>query len=353
MGEHDMEIEIRTIGEMISPLSRDLRKEITLHLVWSWIKTWQEAREESEKELQEAHDLVDEALLQHEFDPKNKRAVKLPPVFPFTLFWHTWMKKLCFHPERYVSHMVTLVDSIDRKLYLQGDVIFDFEDPASNVFMIIEGSVNLRLGRVRGGKESIDCTLSKGDWFGWEALRGFRKRDDGSETAATYEKPRRTTQAKVNKNSQLWVVPASKFRKLFERDAEVRFDLQDPWLSNMDAEVLAWTLVNFPPSLDNNELVQDCETPLEREQMKQVLLKTLVQHGDRGKKTKKEMDQQIKQLSAEMQELKRSTAQEIKALNNLTLSIKEAIAKNNATVVEMLQVQSKLLQTTSPGYVTL
>ncbi len=141
-----MDIAITTIGEMISPLSRDLRKEITLHLIWNWIDTWQQRRDEMAADLDEA--LVDEALQKRDLQPAQRRGPpQLPAAFPFTLWWHTWMKKLCFHPDVYVSFLVGIVDSIDRKLYLQDDVIHDFEDPSSNVYMIISGSVTIRLGK--------------------------------------------------------------------------------------------------------------------------------------------------------------------------------------------------------------
>jgi CRP-like cAMP-binding protein len=93
--------------------------------------------------------------------------------------------------------------------------------------MVIEGSVSVRLGRVRSGKETVECILGPGEWFGWEALKGFTKRNENGDK--NYRKPGRTTLVKALKNTQVWVVPGAKFRKLFEKDNEARFDLQDKW----------------------------------------------------------------------------------------------------------------------------
>lgn len=83
-------------------------------------------------------------------------------------------------------------------------------------------------------------------------------------------------------------VLGARISSLTRADNEARFDLQDRWLSNMDRDVLAWLLRYSPPTqLDGNELVTECETPLEREQMKQVLLKTMLSRGAHDKKTKK------------------------------------------------------------------
>lgn len=78
-------------------------------------------------------------------------------------------------------------------------------------------------------------------------------------------------------------------------DDEARFDLEDTWLANMDAEVMAWTLHHFPPTkLDENVLVGALENPLEREQMKRVLLRSIVQRGEKDKGTKKGIDAAVK-----------------------------------------------------------
>lgn len=107
--------------------------------------------------------------------------------------------------------------------------------------------------------------------------------------------------------------------QLYERDNEARFDLQDRWLANMDAEVLAWALHHYPPEkLERNPLVKECDTPLEKEQvcgahgragcslfvplltcggarqMKQVLLKTMLRTGVKDKKHKKAVEQMVK-----------------------------------------------------------
>lgn len=123
-------------------------------------------------------------------------------------------------------------------------------------------------------------------------------------------KPPRRTHVRTNRNTTLYVVPGKKFRKLYLMDNEARFDLEDNWLANMvriclfvaclcrlfdpccflsrvtacslfsplnvakqDAEVLAWCLHHFPPSLDKNGLVSALENDVDREQMKSVLLK--------------------------------------------------------------------------------
>jgi hypothetical protein len=121
----------------------------------------------------------------------------------------------------------------------------------------------------------------------------------------------------------------------------------------MDDEVMAWTLANFPPEkLASNELVTDCDTPLEREQMQQVLLKTMVRKGD-GKKTKKDLEQSIKALSVELANLKKSTAHELESMHSLNLSIKETMLKSLAHITELLQAQGRMIQEQGTGYVAL
>jgi hypothetical protein len=139
-------------------------------------------------------------------------------------------------------------------------------------------------------------------------FEGFTKRKDG----ASVVKPPRRTFVKANRNTTLYVVPAGKFRKvcnlnccfvcfrfglfqLYLSDDEARFDLEDTWLANMDAEVLSWTLHHFPPSkLNENVLVSALENPIEQEQMKSVLLRSIVQKGERDKTTKKGVDAAVK-----------------------------------------------------------
>ncbi len=287
MGSHGLSVEINSIGEMIAPLSKDLRKEVTLHVIWSWISTWEERRRELQEEL-------DMDLVEYELEKMQltgfRKDVSLPAPFPFTVFFHTWVKKLCFHPERYISYLVKIMQSIDQKFLIADSVLYDFEDPASHIYMVLKGNVTLRLGRTRTGKENVEAQLYPGDWFGWEALGGFGKRKDGSQT-----KPPRRTFVKANRNTTLYVVPASKFRKLYLQDEEAKFDLDDSWLSNIDAEVLAWTLHHFPPTkLQENVLVTALENPLEQEQMKRVLLRSIVQRGERDKTTKKGVDAALK-----------------------------------------------------------
>ncbi len=164
MGSHGMSVEINSIGEMISPLSKDLRKEVTLHVIWSWIATWQERRDDLQSEL-------DQQLIEFELEKRelNKfpHDVSLPAAFPFTLFWHTWLRKLCFHPERYIGFLVNIMGSIDQKFLLTDTVLYDYEDPSSNLYMVISGNVTMRLGRTRTGRENVEATLYPGDWFGW------------------------------------------------------------------------------------------------------------------------------------------------------------------------------------------
>ena len=106
MGSHGLSVEINSIGEMIAPLSKDLRKEVTLHVIWSWISTWEERRKELQEEL-------DMELVDYELEKLNllnvKKNVTLPAPFPFTVFFHTWLKKLCFHPEKYISFLVKIM----------------------------------------------------------------------------------------------------------------------------------------------------------------------------------------------------------------------------------------------------
>ena len=83
--------------------------------------------------------------------------------------------------------------SIDQKFLITDTVLYDFEDPASNMYMVLSGNVTLRLGRTRSGKESVEAVLYPGDWFGWEALGGFNKHKEG--------KPPRRTFVKVSKGS--------------------------------------------------------------------------------------------------------------------------------------------------------
>lgn len=64
MGSHGMSVEIGSIGEMIAPLSKDLKKEVTLHVIWSWISTWEERRAELQSE-------VDLALVDYELSKLN------------------------------------------------------------------------------------------------------------------------------------------------------------------------------------------------------------------------------------------------------------------------------------------
>ena len=65
---------------MIAPLSKDLRKEVTLHVIWSWISTWEERR----KELQ---DDLDYELVDYELEKMNlgdvRKDISLPAPFPF------------------------------------------------------------------------------------------------------------------------------------------------------------------------------------------------------------------------------------------------------------------------------
>jgi hypothetical protein len=78
-------------------------------------------------------------------------------------------------------------------------------------------------------------------------------------------------------------------------DDEARFDLEDDWLSGMDAEVFAWTLHHFPPSkLEENVLVAALETEEEKKLMKGVLLRSIVQRGERDKTGRKGVDAAVK-----------------------------------------------------------
>jgi hypothetical protein len=160
---------------------------VTLHVIWSWISTWEERREELQAD-------VEMELVEYELSKNNPgladlpKQVSLPAPFPFTVFFHTWLKKLCFHPERYISFLVKIMQrykkkkkhtemflkltvccfSIDQKFLITDTVLYDFEgfvllwislfvltllDPSSNLYMVIKGNVTLRLGRTRTGKE--------------------------------------------------------------------------------------------------------------------------------------------------------------------------------------------------------
>lgn len=52
--------------------------------------------------------------------------------------------------------------SIDQKFLITDTVLYDFEDPASNMYMVLSGNVTLRLGRTRTGKESVEAVLYPG-----------------------------------------------------------------------------------------------------------------------------------------------------------------------------------------------
>ncbi len=72
----------------------------------------------------------------------------MPAAFPFTLFWHTWLKKLCFHPEKYVSFLVNIMKSIDQKFLLPDSVLYDFDDPSTNVYMVIKVRATLAIAYI-------------------------------------------------------------------------------------------------------------------------------------------------------------------------------------------------------------
>ncbi len=169
-----------------------------------------------------------------------------------------------------------------------------------------------------------------------EALSGFTKK--GSSNTG---KPPRRTYVKANRNTTLYVVPGSKFRKLYLQDNEARFDLEDNWLANMDAEVLAWTLHHFPPKLNNNELVAALDNPLDKEQMKRVLLRSIVQRGEKDKTGKKGIDAVVKVLNTELADFKKRTSAELENLRTQNIALKESLSKQLAGITELLQEKLK------------
>lgn len=228
-----------------------------------------------------------------------------------------------------MNFLSNAVQSVDQKFLIADTRLYDFDETATNMYMVISGSVSLTLGRTRIGGQTIRATLGRGDWFGWEALTFSKYKSE--------HKPTRRTSAKSEKDTALYVVPTSKFRKLFMEDEEARFDLEDSWLKNMDADVLAWTLHHFPPKLDENEMVASLDDPLEKEEMKTVLLNSMVQKGERDAKTKKGVEAAVKAMRLELSVLKKETAQELHEIKQQNIALKESVQKSLTVIQELLQ----------------
>jgi CRP-like cAMP-binding protein len=98
------------------------------------------------------------------------------------------------------------------KKYKANETVFNYNDVAGHVFMLIEGSINLRLPATSQELSLVISNIQKGELFGLSPL---------------LDSPRYTATAQCGSDTELLSIEAKPFRELLKRNSLVGFNIMN------------------------------------------------------------------------------------------------------------------------------